>query len=294
MKGEMATVFVALALLLPPTYTGQFANGAAPECSSKCVAFRLDDVQDYYYSAEQRKFIEMFMASNASLTIGVIAGSFGNDTDLLNVIGQYRNDSKLEIAIHGWLHEDFGQFAEPAVQKELLDRANSRIRETLGNDVAPTTFIAPFDNINNQTYRAVLDSGLYIISADTNTDAIFAGNQTAGSQLYHLPMTSEASVYNTNTSLWERPTAFEILADIRGSIEKYGIAVVMIHPTDSLTTIQSVVSHIQGATDYKIVTLAQMAFGENKVPEGLNVALLAASLAGSYVAIKMYRKKMSG
>ncbi|MGI0012591.1 MAG: polysaccharide deacetylase family protein [Nitrososphaera sp.] len=274
------------AVITQPVYA------AMPECQ-RCVAFRLDDIQDYYYSSEQRAIIEMFMRNNASLTIGVIGAEFGQDKELIDFVRQYKNDSRLEIANHGWLHEDFGQTADAAIQQELIERTNLKIHDILGQDVVITTFIPPFNSINEQTYEAVENSGLHVISADARSDVIFSSNQTASSALYHLPMTAEGSIYFSNSSSWRAVSALEILEKIHDSVRKNGNAVVMLHPWDSIDTIKSVITRIHESTDYRIVTLREMAFGQNQIPEGLNVAILAVLLACTFIATTQSRRNRS-
>ena len=279
-------VSISMSAMVP-----QLVHGFQPDCQ-RCVAFRLDDIQDYYYSGQQRAFIEMFGQNGASLTIGIIGGEFGDDTEMVNFIRQYKNDSRIEIANHGWLHEDFGLLGDTATQQELLERTNKKIHDLLGQDVVITTFIAPFNNINDHTYEAVANSGLHIISADSDSDTTYANGQTRSSRLYHLPISAEASIYIGNSTSWQPVSAIEMLSKIDDSIRANGNAVVMVHPWDSIGDVQSVITHIQDRTDYRIVTLREMAFGGNEVPEGLNGAILVFPLGGAVLAVWLLRKKM--
>jgi hypothetical protein len=161
----------------------------------------------------------------------------------------------------------------------------------LGHDVLITTFIAPFNSVNDHTYEAVANSGLYIISADPVRDTIFANDQTSSSPLYHLPMTAEVSILTENQTAWEPVPVIEILSKIDDSIVANGNAVVMLHPWDNIENVQSVIAHIKDKSDYKIVTLKEMAFGQNEVPEGLNAAILALTLGGVVTAGLLFRSK---
>ena len=51
-----------------------------------CVAFRLDDVRDSFLNNAQIQIMKTFEKNNASLTIGIVGGQFGNDTKLINYI----------------------------------------------------------------------------------------------------------------------------------------------------------------------------------------------------------------
>jgi hypothetical protein len=59
-------------LLLTSLWTGPWPPAAAaPGCG--CVAFRLDDIQDYFLREVQMEVINIFDRKDASLTVGVSA-----------------------------------------------------------------------------------------------------------------------------------------------------------------------------------------------------------------------------
>lgn len=68
-----------------------------------CIAFRLDDVQEYYLSNVQTKLIDEFQKKNASLTIGIIGYDFNLDENLTSHIRDKLNlgHVPIEIANHG-------------------------------------------------------------------------------------------------------------------------------------------------------------------------------------------------
>ena len=58
------------------------------------------------------ELINIFQKQNASMTIGIIRNYFGKDIPLTKFIKQriknnINNNATLEIANHGWDHEDF-------------------------------------------------------------------------------------------------------------------------------------------------------------------------------------------
>src|SRR5690348_214275 len=76
--------------------------------SCQCVAFRLDDVQDYCVDNSQIAVMDVFHKKNSSITIGIIGNHFGHDIKLIKYIKN--NESLIEIANHGWNHENFTDF----------------------------------------------------------------------------------------------------------------------------------------------------------------------------------------
>lgn len=71
----------------------------APSCN--CVAFRLDDIQDYFLNQVQVEVMEAFDRRNASLTVGVIANYFGDDPAIVSYVKGRAGDPSFEVANHG-------------------------------------------------------------------------------------------------------------------------------------------------------------------------------------------------
>ena len=99
------TVFVLVLVLVLEMSSQAYAISD----SCRCVAFRLDDIQDYFLNKVQMEIINTFQKNNTNLTVGVIGNYFGNDTLLVDFVKEKlkTNDHSLEIANHGWNHEDF-------------------------------------------------------------------------------------------------------------------------------------------------------------------------------------------
>lgn len=201
--------------------------------SCNCVAFRLDDIQDFYLNAIQKEVISTFQKENASLTIGIIGNSFGEDTKLVSFIRQQlknnsNSDVTLEIANHGWNHEDFTNFSKDK-QSLLIANTNKKISDMLG--VTSKGFIAPYNSINDDTLIALNENKMKYVSANTKNDdpPYDLKNQT----LYHFPTTAATAMTDENqTSEWERMNHKETYASILDSLLNYGFAVVMMHPMD--------------------------------------------------------------
>ncbi|MGI0014147.1 MAG: polysaccharide deacetylase family protein, partial [Nitrososphaera sp.] len=166
---------LVLSLLLPISnafgldeQTEAYSNERASSCH--CVAFRLDDIQDFYLTKSQMEIIRTFENRNTSLTIGVIGNFIGEDLQLRAFLRERVNSSgafKMEVANHGWNHEDFTAFDKDQ-QSELLSKSQERIFETLG--VTPDVFIAPFNRMNNDTLLAMVENDIRVVSANVTQD----------------------------------------------------------------------------------------------------------------------------
>jgi peptidoglycan/xylan/chitin deacetylase (PgdA/CDA1 family) len=204
--------------------TALFFAAALAAANCNCVAFRLDDVQDYYNRDGQIAAIKTFHDYNATLTIGVIGGALGQDKGLVQFLQD--NQNVVEFANHGWLHEDFSALTMEE-QARLLNQSNTKIVELFG--VKPVTFIAPFNLLNNATSEAVRRNGMTVISADEKLDHPAVDN---AQKIYHLPVNANISDYDEEQLYWK---AFEnkmIVSDVKKGLARDGYAMIMMHPRD--------------------------------------------------------------
>ena len=189
-----------------------------------CVAFRLDNIQDYWLSNVQAKVISVFDEKNASLTIGVIGNAFGNDTILTDYIKSKIKTGLIDVAINGWSFEDFTTFNK-SEQVQLLEQSKNKISSTL--DTVPSVFIPPYGKSNNDTFYAMIDNDLHFISGNTDTQV----PSTLAGEIQSYPptiFTDTIQRYNTNQSM----TNDQIMTEIRNSIQANGYAVVPINFQD--------------------------------------------------------------
>src|SRR5574342_666699 len=197
--------------------------------SCRCVAFRFDDIQDYFLNNSQKQVIDTFQQKNASLTIGIIGNYFGNDKTLVDLIKirLQNNNSELEVANHGWNHEDFTSFNKTA-QSKLIKKTNEKIFNIL--EVRPIGFIAPFNKINNDTFSSLHENNIRYLSSNVKYDGPPYKNKN--NTLYHFPAASLTCDIDSNIVKWYGTTHKETFAQIQASLINYGFAVVTLHPQE--------------------------------------------------------------
>lgn len=220
----MKVVFVTLIFLIS---IGVIPSSFATTESCQCVAFRLDDIQDYWLNNVQTKIIDTFQEKNASLTIGIIGNYIGHDPKIIDDIkSKLGKNPKLEIANHGWNHEDFTQFSREQ-QILLLKESNDRIFTLFG--ITPSVFIPPFNAINDNTMIAFYENNFQYISANTTQDlpSYFIKNAT----VYHLPGTTKTGDLK-NGRYWYSENHKQTFVEITDSLQKYGYALVVMHPQE--------------------------------------------------------------
>lgn len=203
----------------------------------KCVIFRLDDIQDGYLDAEQLKIMDIFLSKGEPLTLGLIMHKFGNDSAILDKISEGYKKGLFELALHGWEHKNYSDMTEQE-QKSSLYEANERMQKIFGNK--SDIFIPPYNRFNNDTINAIRELGIKIMSAsilDQNRfdlgKSIFISKSkndktSSTHDIYFLPYTIGFRDYIGRPDI---KFPIEALAkNINANIEKYGYAVVLIHP----------------------------------------------------------------
>ncbi|HJU14151.1 MAG TPA: polysaccharide deacetylase family protein [Candidatus Nitrosotalea sp.] len=256
----VAASILFLVVSITPSYAIESCN---------CIAFRLDDVQDYWLDDVQAKILDTFYEKNASLTAGIIANYFGHDSKIVDLVKERAHESpSLEIANHGWNHEPFGTFTEQE-QWWLLKQANQKIESVTG--VEPSTFIAPYDSLNNDTFMAAKENGLVTISANETSEPgpYSLHNQT----LNKFPYVSQFGDVNKNFTAWVDYNSTHVRAEILRGMIQHGWAVVVLHPQDfaikhgfnysdevnatRIEELEKIIDEAQG-DNLKIVTLSEI------------------------------------
>jgi peptidoglycan/xylan/chitin deacetylase (PgdA/CDA1 family) len=227
-------VVLAVLLLLPAMAHGEQVDTSiidhesiqrAPE-SCKCVAFRLDDVQDYFAREAQMDVIKLFNEENATLTLAVIGGFLYDDKELIDFI--QNSIYNVEIANHGWAHSDHARMTINE-QRDSIIKTNERIRELFG--VEAKTFIPPENPFNNDTLTVMREVGLTHLSGSIFVKADEPPYPLRdGESILHFPQTAFVNNVDPATGIWTVYPNDQVLEIIRSSIAKYGFSVVAMHP----------------------------------------------------------------
>lgn len=184
------------------------------------VAIRLDDVQDYWLNKVQAEVLKHFLVSKVKISLGVIPGSFGNDSLVLSVVRQGVDSGLFEVAVHGWKHENFSELSYTE-QLGLISKAVASLKTTFPSTEV-VTFIPPFDLINNDTVRAAEEAGIKVVSSKLENEPYFRKDR-----LKHLPRTVETA--SIRESRWVMRPIEDVQEQTKYSITRYGYAVLMIH-----------------------------------------------------------------
>ncbi|MCH7647785.1 MAG: polysaccharide deacetylase family protein, partial [Thaumarchaeota archaeon] len=204
------------------------------ENTCNCVAFRFDDVQDFFLNDPQIGVFQLFQAKEAPLSIGIIGGFIGTDKKIVDFISNdiKRDNPTLEITSHSWNNSPLTNYDKEG-QKELLLKTDNKIFDIFG--VSPRVMVPPENLINNATFAAMKELGYTHITGHTETE-LFPPTLIQNQTLYYFPANSETAKLNSDTNLWDTQSNENILARIHDSLNNFGFAVVMMHPYEFSVT----------------------------------------------------------
>ncbi|HZA62589.1 MAG TPA: polysaccharide deacetylase family protein, partial [Nitrososphaeraceae archaeon] len=213
-------------------------NNGTAKSNCNCVVFRMDDIQDYWLKSVQFAAMDHFTSRNQSLTLGVIMGGIGNDTELVNKVKEGSNSGLFELAVHGWNHTDYTRLTEEEQRKSLED-SNRKMMELF--EKASDIFIPPLNSLNDDTIDAVQQANMKILNANTSSFNKLQLKGDNGTQtLSSLPMPSQDLFYVPSTIAFKdyyqdqpfKNSLQNILNNVTQSISTNGYAVIIIHPQD--------------------------------------------------------------
>ncbi len=238
------TSFVALCLFILLSPLQVISASTAEEKPCNCVVFRIDDLQDYWLNKVQVSVMDLFLSKNQSLSLGLIMNGLGNDSLVINKIDEGLRKGLFELGIHGWNHADYTQLSGKE-QKESLNKSNEKMNSLF--DIKSDIFITPEGVFNNETLKAMKELDIKIISNaiwaenefdggksifnDTNNIVTNPHNGTSNqSQVYHVPGTISFTDYMNGSLIFN--SIKNIINNATTNIDKYGYAVVVLHPQD--------------------------------------------------------------
>ncbi|MCV0367053.1 MAG: pentapeptide repeat-containing protein, partial [Nitrosopumilus sp.] len=198
------------------------------ENTCNCVAFRLDDVQDYFLNTSQIEIMKTFQEKGAPLTLGIIGEYWGKDQKILNFIKDDLDNQSptFEIASHSWNNTPLSNLSKEE-QKEQLKNTNDVIQETLG--VIPSTLIAVQNKFNEDTISALEELGFAQFTA--HVDEVHSPPYLKEMvKLYYLPANTETAILNPHTNNWDKINYQSTFTEAQDFIYEHGFAIVMMHP----------------------------------------------------------------
>jgi len=192
--------------------------------SCNCIAFRLDDIQDYWLADTQIDLINLFAEKNIPLTIGIIGNFTGSDQKLTSVIKDNLEKNNIEIANHSWNNEILTNI-DLTLQEEYITDTNERIFQIFGK--TPKVFIPPQNLYDKHTIKILKDTGFtHLVSHVKDYSQTFADDD-----FYSIPATTETGKLVDRVT-WKLHDSSVMKEKIIESINQRGYAIIMMHPQE--------------------------------------------------------------
>ncbi|MGY5147690.1 MAG: polysaccharide deacetylase family protein [Candidatus Nitrosopumilus sp. bin_7KS] len=190
-----------------------------------CIAFRLDDVQDYWLVDTQIELIDLFAEKEVPLTVGLIGNTIGNDEKITTLLKTNIDKKNIEIANHSWDNEILKGISKE-IQKEKILKTNTKIFELFG--INPNVFIPPQNLYDENTVNILYENGFsHLISHVKDNSEIFIIDDL----FYNIPAVTETGNL-VESKLWELRDNDYIINKVSLSIQEQGYAIIMIHPQE--------------------------------------------------------------
>jgi peptidoglycan/xylan/chitin deacetylase (PgdA/CDA1 family) len=215
-----------------------FGNNGTAHSNCNCVVFRMDDIQDYWLKSAQLAAMNQFTSRNQSLTVGIIMGGIGNDTEIVNKVKEGSESGLFELAVHGWNHTDYTKLSEEEQRNSMYD-ANRKMSALFGK--ASEIFIPPLNSFNDDTINAMEQVGMKILDANQSSfDELELKASNESQSLSSLPIQSKNLFYVPSTISFKdyyqdepiKNSIQSIFNNVTQSVSAYGYAVVIFHPQD--------------------------------------------------------------
>ena len=201
--------------------------------SCNCVAFRFDDIQDYWLNDVQIEFMKTFSDKKIPLTLGIIADSFGDDVKMLDFINEQSHKKYFEIASHGVGNTPFTEFSVEDQETKIIESVE-KIEESLA--VIPKTFIPPQNRFNEDTKLILTENGFTHISA-----SLLHGDSPPfplkDEDLYRFPEIGTTGTFEPEQNIFVGIPHNETFLHVTEGLDKYGFAVITSHPQEFSTVV---------------------------------------------------------
>ena len=186
------------------------------------IVIRIDDIQDCAWRDAQIALIKYNLAMNLPISLAVIPKSFGEDTELVELVSAAITQGS-EITAHGWKHERLTDY-DVGEQTRLLRLARERLRHVLGVEVS--VMVPPYFAFNNDTLLAMEKTGYTTLSSEIHI--VNAG--LVDEDIISVPATVQFANYENGT--WELKSLLSLVIEIVHSVRRYGYAVIVTHPQE--------------------------------------------------------------
>lgn len=200
--------------------------------ASKRFIFRLDDVQDYYNSAEQVYLMNYFMNNNLGVSAGIISDVFdAQDSALYAVLQRCAAMSKDKCALfnHGkdasYIFADAPSVASAKAQIQVCD---AKIKQYFNN--YQVEMFIPHQNSWGQNLLTALKQ-LGYLGVSASTDSYSGMDWDLTTDPIQMPQQTQTGDYQDDGS-WAAHPINQIVSECQAASSAGQVCVIMLHPEE--------------------------------------------------------------
>ncbi|MDH3277409.1 MAG: polysaccharide deacetylase family protein [Nitrosopumilus sp.] len=195
--------------------------------SCNCIAFRFDDVQDFWLTDVQQKILNEFSKDNTPVTLGVLSTGLQFDEQLVNVVKNGIKNGQIEIANHGLDHTPITEF-----NKQELDQRIKTSQKQFNEifNVIPKVYIPATNVFTDFTKQLLVENGFTHFSSSDVYDK--PPYPLQNEKLYSFPRVASSAFFDPAQKSFIGIPAENIFPILLKSIKENGFAVVSIQPQE--------------------------------------------------------------
>ena len=253
-------------------------DGQSPNTilTCNCVAFRFDDVQNFWLNEAQIQIIKTLTEKNVPFTVGIVGSDFGADQTLVNFLKQTFEKNELEIANHGIDNESMTNFNKDE-QSLRIRQQNDQIFKVFGK--RPEVFIPPQNRFNDDTIAALKDNKMKYLSSSLVQGEV-PPFPLENATLYRFPEITTTGRYDPGLGVFVGVPSNQVFSEALDGLEQFGFAVITLHPqefsvikdgtysneanSEQLRELELLIDKVQGA-GLEIVPVGQINLDSNIV-----------------------------
>lgn len=221
---EPIKLFINVLQLTPVDVKNQTISKEEIISNCNCVAFKIDNVQDFWLNDVQNNLINTFSENKVPVTVSVLGKFFGSDPKTVDFLKQQIQDKKIDVAIRGWELLDHSLYGTEE-QSSSIEQTNNQIIKKLG--VRSEIFSPPFGKFNNNTTNALKQNNIAYVTTMIATDTL-----NLKSNPFHIPETSYLPNLLDDDPFLQGTVVEKMLIKIKDQQEKYGYALISTQPSD--------------------------------------------------------------
>jgi hypothetical protein len=202
-----------------------WASAAVPWVPSCQIAFRLDVVKEGFEEAAQKAVIRTFLNRRVPLTVSVDARTLGKGGgDYLQSVA---GDPFLEIALHGWLHEDEDTKLNKDTEIRSLQNSKHLLERHFAGIKQVVSFVTSTATHSDMAKQVLASVGFEVLSASAH---VCPPDSETGLRL--RPTSAATSWTDSKTGMRTGCPATHTLHQIQEQVNRCGFSVVQLRPQE--------------------------------------------------------------